>query len=119
MWCPGWCVHLPSDLVCRGEVFTGEAIYKLIRLSMRRAYALCLNLCARIGNAWLPRSPLRPFPVFFLHYENCKEKLEEDNLLDWRPMDLINLSRVLTESYSAIKKARSSVRSDLRSVVRS
>src|SRR4028119_2043135 len=55
----------------------------------------------------LARMEQRMLHVQELCYEKLREKLEEDDLLDWRPMDLINLSRVLTESYSAIKKARS------------
>ena len=49
----------------------------------------------------------RMFHLQELVYEKLRGKLEEDDLLDWRPMDLVNLSRVMTESYSAIKNARS------------
>ena len=55
----------------------------------------------------LARMEQRMFHVQELIYEKLREKLEEDDRQDWRPMDLINLSRVMTESYSAIKKARS------------
>src|SRR5918994_7623282 len=54
----------------------------------------------------------RMYHVQELVYEKLREKLEEDNLLDWRAMDVINLSRVMTESYSAIKKARSGEQAD-------
>jgi hypothetical protein len=60
----------------------------------------------------LGRMEQRMFHVQELFYEKHREKLEEDNLLDWRPMDVINLSRVMTEAYSAIKKARSLEKSD-------
>ncbi len=54
----------------------------------------------------MARMEQRMFHVQELVYEKLREKLEEDDL-DWRPMDLVNLSRMMTESYSAIKKARS------------
>lgn len=62
------------------------------------------------GYEWgdeLARMEQRMFHVQELVYEKLREKLEEDDRLDWRPMDLIKLSRAMTESYSAIKKARS------------
>ncbi len=60
----------------------------------------------------LARMEQRMFHVQELLYEKLREKLEEDDLSEWRPMDLINLSRVMSEGYSAIKKARSLEKSD-------
>jgi hypothetical protein len=42
-----------------------------------------------------------------LLYEKLREKLEEDDL-EWRPTDLINVVRLMTETYTAVTKARAS-----------
>ena len=52
------------------------------------------------------------FHVHELCYEKAREKLEEDDPSEWRPMDLINLVRVMSVGFAAIKKARSLEKSD-------
>jgi hypothetical protein len=54
----------------------------------------------------------RMFHIQELLYEKAREKLEEDDLSEWRPMDLVNLLRVMNEGFAAIKKARSLEKSD-------
>ncbi len=49
----------------------------------------------------------RTFHVHELCYEKAREKLEEDDPSEWRPMDLIDLIRVMSEGFTAVKKARS------------
>jgi len=60
----------------------------------------------------LARMEQRMFHLQELCYEKAREKLEENDLSDYRPMDLINLLRTMSEGYSAIKKARSLEKQD-------
>jgi hypothetical protein len=58
------------------------------------------------------RMEQRMFHVNELCYEKAREKLEEEDSSNWRPMDTINLVRVMSEGYSAMKKACSSEKRD-------
>jgi len=60
----------------------------------------------------LARMEQRMFHLHALCYERAREKLEVDDPSEWRPIDLINLIRVMSEVFTAIKKTRSLEKSD-------